>query len=160
MNGIFSYTQNNANESQRINKDYVAMILVTEEIMSSAGKTVTEFVTNYKTSISRQSLGTTMSNVMQPNSKEILLLFIKIISCVDIILLCTYLALCIHDRTGQQKTMDTASPRPNVPRRSTAYENIEFASFSVSEMNWCFYFYISLVKITTANRNIYKRTRS
>lgn len=135
MNGIFSYTQNNANESQRINKDYVAMILVTEEIMSSAGKTVTEFVTNYKTSISRQSLGTTMSNVMQPNSKEILLLFIKIISCVDIILLCTYLALCIHDRTGQQKTMDTASPRPNVPRRSTAYENIEFASFSVSEMN-------------------------
>lgn len=107
------------------------MILVSEEIMSSAGRTDKEFLTNDKTSISSHSLGTTMSNLMKPESKEILLLFIKIIGSVDIILLCAYFALCIHDRTGQEKTMDTALPRPNFPRCSTAYENIEFASFSV-----------------------------
>lgn len=103
--------------------------------MPSAGRTGKEFVTNYKTSFSGQSLGATMSNLIQPNPNEIVLLFIKIIGCVDIILLCAYLALCIHDRTGQDKTMDTSSLRQNFPGRSTAYENIEFASFSVSEMN-------------------------
>lgn len=103
--------------------------------MSSAGKTGEEFITNYKTNFSGQSLGTTVSNLIQLNSKEILLLFIIIIGCVDIILLCAYLALCIYDRTGQEKTMDKGSPRPNFPGPSTAYENIEFASFSVSEMN-------------------------
>lgn len=103
--------------------------------MPSAEGTGKEFVKNYKTSFLGQSLGATMSNLIQPNPNEIVLLFIKIIGCVDIILLCAYLALCIHDRTGQDKTMDTASLRPNFPGRSTAYENIEFASFSVSEMN-------------------------
>lgn len=39
------------------------MILVSEENMSSAGRTVKEYVTNYKTYISGQSLGTTMSNL-------------------------------------------------------------------------------------------------
>lgn len=97
--------------------------------MASAGRT------NYKTNISGNSLETTKSNSIQPKSEEILLLFITIIGCVDIILLCGYLALCVHDRTGQEKTMDTSTPRPNFPGRSTAYENIEFASFSVSEMN-------------------------
>lgn len=135
MNSIFSYTHKIANESQRIIKDYVAVILVSQENMPSAGRTGKEFITSYKTYFSGQYLGTTMSNLIKPKSKEILLLFIKIIGCVDIILLCAYLALCIHDRTGQEKTMDSGSPRPNFPGRSTAYENIEFASFSVSEMN-------------------------
>lgn len=103
--------------------------------MASAGRTGKEYVTNYKTYISGNSLETTMPNLIHPKSKEILLPFIQIIGCVDIILLCAYLALCIHDRTGQEKTMDTSSPRQHVPGRSTAYENIEFASFSVSEMN-------------------------
>lgn len=124
-------------------------------LFQKKGRTGKEFITSYKTYFSGQSLGTTMSNLILPNSKEILLLFIKIIGCVDIILLCAYLALCIHDRTGQEKTMDSGSPRPNFPGRSTAYENIEFASFSVSEMNWCFYSSIFLVKITKANRNVY-----
>lgn len=122
-------------ESRRNNKDLIVMILVSEENMSSAGRTGKEYCTIYKSYISGTSLGTTMSNLILPNSEEILLLFIKIIGCVDIILFCVYLALCIHDRTGQEKTMDTASPRPNFPGRSNAYENIEFASFSVSEMN-------------------------
>lgn len=135
MNSIFSYTHKIANESQRIIKDYVDVILVSEENMPSAGRTGKEFFTSYKTHFSGQSLGTTMSNLIHPNSKEILLLFIKIICRVDIILSFAYLALCIHDRTGQEKTMDSGSPRPSFPGRSTAYENIEFASFSVSEMN-------------------------
>lgn len=122
-------------ESRRNNKDLIVMILVSEENMSSAGRTGKEYGTIYNSYISGTSLGTTMSNLILPNSEEILLLFIKIIGCVDIILFCVYLALCIHDRTGQEKTMDTASPRPNFPGRSNAYENIEFASFSVSEMN-------------------------
>lgn len=103
--------------------------------MSSAERTGKEYVTNYESFISGKSLETTMSNLIHPKSEKILLLFITIIGCVDIILLCAYLALCIHDQTGQEKTMDTSSPRPNFPGRSTAYENIEFASFSVSEMN-------------------------
>lgn len=132
---ILSETHKLTIESQRSNADFDVMILVSEENMSSAGRTVKKYFTNYKTYISGQSLGTTMSNLKQPKSKELLPLFIKIIGCVDIILLCVYLALCINDRTGQEKTMDKASPRPNFPGRSTAYENIEFASFSVSEMN-------------------------
>lgn len=109
--------------------------LTTEKNMSSAGTTGKEYVTINKTYSSGKSLETTMSNLIHPKSEKILLLFITIIGCVDIILLCAYLALCIHDQTGQEKTMDTSSPRPNFPGRSTAYENIEFASFSVSEMN-------------------------
>lgn len=132
---MFSVAHKLTIESHRSNKDFVAMIVVSEGKMSSSGRTVKEYVTSYKTYISGQSIGTTMSNLMQSESKEILLLFIKIIGCVDIILLCAYLAVCIHDRSGQEKTMDIASPRPNFPGRNTAYENIEFASFSVSEIN-------------------------
>lgn len=47
------------------------MILVSEENMSSGGKTVKEHVLNYKTYFSGKSLGTTMSNLIQPKSKEI-----------------------------------------------------------------------------------------
>lgn len=57
-------------ESQRSNTDFVVMILVSEENMSSAFGTVKEYVTNYKTYILGQSLGTTMSNLKQPKSKE------------------------------------------------------------------------------------------
>lgn len=121
--------------STKSNEDYVAIIFVSEKIMSSSGGNVQEYVTKYKTYISGQSLGITMSKSIQPESKENLLLFIKIIGCVDILLLCAYLVVCIHDRTGQEKAMDIASPRPNFPGRSTAYENIEVASISVSGIN-------------------------
>lgn len=77
LNSIFSYTHKIANESQRIIKDYVAVILVSEENMPSAGRTGKEFITSYKTYFSGQSLGTTMSNLILPNSKEILLLLLK-----------------------------------------------------------------------------------
>lgn len=91
------------------------MIFFSEDV-SSLETTFQENVTNYK----------------QPKSKNLLLLFIRIIGCLDIILLCAYLTLCIYDRAGQEKTMDVASPRLNFPGRSAAYENIEVASFSVS----------------------------
>lgn len=65
------------------------MILVLEENMSSGGKTVKKHVLNYKTIFSGKSLGTTMSNLIQPKSKEIYIYsFIKIIGCIDIISLC------------------------------------------------------------------------
>lgn len=107
------------------------MIFISEENVSSLKEAFQENVTNYRTYISGQTLGTTE----QPKSKNLLLLFIQIIGCLDIMLSCAYLTLCIHDRAGQEKTMDMASPRPNCPGHNTAYENIEVASFSVSGNN-------------------------
>lgn len=63
---MFSDTHKLTTASQRSNKDFVVMILVSEENMSSAGRTGKEYVTNYETYISGQSLGTTMSNFIQP----------------------------------------------------------------------------------------------
>lgn len=111
------------------------MIFISEENVSSLKEAFQENVTNYRTYISGQTLGTTESELEQPKSKNLLLLFIQIIGCLDIMLSCAYLTLCIHDRAGQEKTMDMASPRPNFPGHNTAYENIEVASFSVSGNN-------------------------
>lgn len=112
--------------------NFVAMIFLSEENVSSLEEAFQENVTNYKTYISGQSFGTTQSKSEKSKSKSILLLFIRIIGCLDIMLLCAYLTLCIHDRAGQEKTIDVVSSRPNFPGGSTAYENIEVASFSVS----------------------------
>lgn len=111
------------------------MIFLSEQNVSSLEEAFQENVTNYKTYISRQSFGTTQSELELSKSKNLLLLFIRIIGCLDIMLLCAYLTLCIHDRAGEEKTIDIVSPRPNFPGRSTDYENIEVASFSVSRTN-------------------------
>lgn len=111
------------------------MIYLSEENVSSLEEAFQENVTNYNTYISGQSFGTTQSKLEQSKSKNILLLFIRIIGCLDIMLLCAYLTLCIHDRAGQKNPIDIVSPCPNLQGRSTAYENIEVASFSVSRSN-------------------------
>lgn len=108
------------------------MIFLSEENVSSLEEAFQQNVTNYKSYTSGQSFETTQSKSEKSKSKSILLLFIRIIGCLDIMLLCAYLTLCIHDRAGQEKTIDIVSSRPNFPGRSTAYENIEVASFSVS----------------------------
>lgn len=72
-----------------------------------------------------------MPKSIQQNSNETLTLSIKIIGCVDIILLCVYLTVCIYDRTGQEKTTDIATVRSHFREPSATYENIEVASFSV-----------------------------
>lgn len=46
------------------------MILASEENMSAGGRNVKEHVLNYKTYFTEKSLGTTMSNLIQPKSKE------------------------------------------------------------------------------------------
>lgn len=46
------------------------MILVSEENMSSGGGNVKKHVLNYKTYYSEKSLGTTMSNLIQPIQKK------------------------------------------------------------------------------------------
>lgn len=107
------------------------MIYFSDENVSSLEEGFQENVTNYKIYISAQSFGTTQSTLEQSKS-NILLLFIRIVGCLDIMLLCAYLILCIHDRAGQETTIDIVSSRPNFPGRNTAYENIEVASFSVS----------------------------
>lgn len=111
------------------------MIFVSEENVSSSKEASQENVTNYKTYVPGQTLGITKSELKRPEPKNLLLLFIQIIGCLDIMLSCAYLTLCIHDRAGQERTLDITSPRPNFPRRNTAYENIEVASFSVSGNN-------------------------
>lgn len=54
-----------------------------------------------------------------------LLLFIKIIGCLDIIFLSAHVALCIYDRTGQENTADSVPLSLNLPHHNTMYENIE-----------------------------------
>lgn len=67
-----------------------------------------------------------------------LLLFVRIIGCLDIFLLSSYMAVCIFDRPGQERTDDIVLPSLNVPQHSTAYENIEGGFFSTSGNNSAF----------------------
>lgn len=66
-----------------------------------------------------------------------LLLFIRIIGYLDI-LLSVYLAVCIYDQTGQEKTVNVVSPSLNLPQQNTMYENIEDNLFSASGRNQTF----------------------
>lgn len=67
-----------------------------------------------------------------------LLLFIRIIGCLDILLLSSYLAVCIFDRPGQEKTDASVPPSLNLPQHSTVYENIEDDLFPTSGSNSAF----------------------
>lgn len=71
-------------------------------------------------------------------TNEMLLFFIRIIGCLDIFLLSSYMAVCIFDRPGQERTDDIVLPSLNVPQHSTAYENIEGGFFSTSGSNSAF----------------------
>lgn len=76
----------------------------------------------YNTSIFTKSLDETVSK-----TDQMLLLFIIMIGGVDIVLLSAYLVLCIYDRPGQEKKVDSFSHG-----KSTVYENV---SFSVLDNN-------------------------
>lgn len=71
----------------------------------------------------------------KPVTGEMLLLFIRIIGCLDIIFLSAYLAVCIYDRKGQETTTDFVPLSLNSPQHSTVYENIEDDLFSASVMH-------------------------
>lgn len=58
----------------------------------------------------------------------ILLFFIALVGCIDIILLSVYVILCIHDQRRRQKESKFSAPGQQSSGRSTAYENIEFVS--------------------------------
>lgn len=75
-------------------------------------------------------LGTSQSIAEPSKTNEMLLLFIRIIGCLDILLLFSYMTVCIFDRLGQERTDDFVLPSLNVPQHSTVYENIEGDLFS------------------------------
>lgn len=62
------------------------------------------------------------------NTKQILLLFIAMIGCIDIILLAAYVIICIRDQRRRQKKTKFSSRGQQSIGRSTAYENIEVVS--------------------------------
>lgn len=63
-----------------------------------------------------------------------LILFIQIIGCFDILFLFANLALCIYDRKGQEKTTDFLPPCSNLPQQNSTYENIESNFFLPQEL--------------------------
>lgn len=63
------------------------------------------------------------------NTNQILLFFIALVGCIDIILLSAYVILCIHDQRRRQKEIKFSAPGQQSSGRCTAYENIEFVSF-------------------------------
>lgn len=75
-------------------------------------------------------LGTSQSIAEPSKTNEMLLFFIRIIGCLDILLLSSYMTVCIFDRLGQERTDDFVLPSLNVPQHSTVYENIEGDLFS------------------------------
>lgn len=72
--------------------------------------------------------GQSLSNPLS-ETKQILLLLIKLVGCIDIILSSAYVFICIHDRKQQATETKFSSPPQQSSRRSTAYENIEVVSF-------------------------------
>lgn len=77
-----------------------------------------------ETSTSGQLLSNSFSE-----PKQILLLLIKLVGCIDIILSSAYVFLCIHDRKRQATETKFSSHPQQSSGRSAAYENIEVVSF-------------------------------
>lgn len=63
-------------------------------------------------------------------TKLILIFLIKMVGCIDIILLSAYVVICIHDRKRRATETKFSSPGQQSSGRSIAYENIEVVSFS------------------------------
>lgn len=77
-----------------------------------------------ETFTSRQSPSNSLSE-----TKQILLLLIKLVGCIDIILSSAYVFLCIHGRKRQATETKFSSHPQQSSGRSAAYENIEGVSF-------------------------------
>lgn len=80
--------------------------------------------------------GTNRSITIPQKTNKLLLLFIRIFGCVDIVMLSAYIAVCIYDRRGKDEIVDFVSPGLNCPGRSAMYENIEIGLFSTAGINW------------------------
>lgn len=59
-----------------------------------------------------------------------IILCIQIFGCVDILLICTYSAVCIYDR--QHRTAGKVNTYENIPGNNSAYENAEIFSISTT----------------------------
>lgn len=59
-----------------------------------------------------------------------IILCIQIFGCVDILLICTYSAVCIYDR--QHRTAGRVNTYENIPGNNSAYENAEIFSISTT----------------------------
>lgn len=59
-----------------------------------------------------------------------IILCIKIFGCVDILLICTYSAMCIYDR--QHRILRKANTNGNVPGNNSVYENAEIFFISAT----------------------------
>lgn len=60
-----------------------------------------------------------------------ILICIQIFGCVDIFLICSYLAMCLYDR--QHLTVEMESTYTNVPGNNSLYENAEIFLISATE---------------------------
>lgn len=66
----------------------------------------------------------TYNKTQQPSTvKDTIILCIQIFGCVDILLICTYSAVCIYDR--QNQTLGKVNTYENVPENNSTYENAE-----------------------------------
>lgn len=62
-------------------------------------------------------------NELSSTANDNIILCIRILGCVDILLICMYSAVCIYDR--QHWTLDMVDSNENVPRNNSTYENVE-----------------------------------
>uniref|UniRef100_A0A8W8JIE3 Uncharacterized protein n=1 Tax=Magallana gigas TaxID=29159 RepID=A0A8W8JIE3_MAGGI len=108
--------ENMCNESTGCTQNTTENIyLVQTTNNESANYYITETVTSGKTP-------------SKSNTKQILILFIAMIGCIDIILLAAYVIFCIRDQRRRQKKTKFSSRGQQSIGRSTAYENIEVVS--------------------------------
>lgn len=69
-------------------------------------------------------LETNRSITTPPRTNKLLLLFIRIFGCVDIVMLSAYIVVCIIDQREKDKTVDFVYPGLDCPEHSAMYENI------------------------------------
>lgn len=74
----------------------------------------------------------TDTNKQQPRTVNTkIIMCIQIFGCVDIFLICSYLALCLYDR--QHRTIGMERTYYNVPGNNSTYENAEIFFISATE---------------------------
>ena len=66
------------------------------------------------------------SGWINSNRNLLILKLIQIFGILDIILLCTYLFIFVHDRRSKKTIPLSASARKGMQRSSSMYQNIEF----------------------------------
>lgn len=92
-------------------------------------------------------LGASKPITKPPKTNEMLLLFIRIIGCFDILLLSSYLAVCIFDRPGQEKTDDFVPLSLHLPQHSAVYEILRLIYFLLQGVTQHLSYYNELLKL-------------